>query len=93
MKNLFGKKMNKAGIFDQLTSLVLGLVVFGIIAVVAFLIFSNLGNNTSVIADGNASGALNTTTSAAEDVTEWLSLVVIVLIGALLIGVVSRFAR
>lgn len=86
-------KMNKKGIFQELGGLAIGLVALGITLVVVFLIFSELSTNTQVVADGNATAALEQTVSATNQIPSFLPIVVITAIGALLIGLVVFFRR
>jgi len=83
------KLMNKKGQIEALVPLVISLVVVGILLVVAFLIFSQVAANTTVAADGNASAAIDTVQEATADIPGWLPIIVVVVIGALLIGLVS----
>ena len=85
------KKMNKRGVMDQLGALGIGVAALAITLVVVFLILSNLGANSQVTADGNATAAVNTLTTAAADIPDWVPIVVITVIGALLIGLVAVF--
>lgn len=85
---------NKKGqIFDGLSGLVIGLVGLTITLVVAFLIMAQVGANATVAADTNATAAVNTLTSAADDIPGWVPLVVIAVIGALLLSLVALFRR
>ena len=86
-------KLNKKGVFDQLSALGIGLVALAITLIVVFLILAQLAANTSVVADGNATAAVTTLTEAAEDIPGWVPIVVVVVIGALLIGLIAVFRR
>lgn len=86
-------KMNKKGVFDQLGALGIGIAGLVITLVVVFLILSQIGANTTVAADTNATAAVNTLTTAAADIPGWVPIVVITAIGALLIGMVALFRR
>ena len=83
------KKINNKGQIDQLVPLVISLVVIGVMLVTAFLVMSAVKNNSTVKADGNATAAVNTVVDAMDDLPSWLPIIVIVVIGALLIGLVS----
>ena len=86
------KKMSKKGqVFDQLSNLALGVAGLTIVAIVVFLIMANLGANTQVAADGNATAAVNTLTDAAADIPDWVPIVIITVIGGILIGLVAIF--
>ena len=81
----------KGQIFDQLGGLGVGIASLAITLVVVFLILSQTGANATVAADGNATLAINTLTSAADDIPGWVPLVVIAVIGAILLGLVAMF--
>ena len=81
--------MNKKGQIGALVPLVISLVVVGILIVVAFLIFSQVAANTTVAADSNATAAIVAVQQATDDIPGWLPIIVVVVIGALLIGLVS----
>ena len=84
---------SKKGVIDQLAPVVIALVSVGVILVVGSLIMAEVGDNAKVKADPNASQAINLTQSAIGDIPSWLSIIVITVIGALLIGLVSIFRR
>ena len=86
-------KMNKKGVFDQLGALGIGIAGLVITLIVVFLILSNLGANTTVAADQNATVAVNTLTAAADTIPGWVPIVVITVIGGLLISLVAIFRR
>ena len=86
-------KMNKKGVIDQLAPVVIGIVALGITIVIGFLILSQVGANTQVTADGNATAAINTVQDAMDDIPGWLPIIIVTIIGALLIGLVSIFRR
>jgi uncharacterized protein (UPF0333 family) len=86
-------KINRKGQLDQLVPFIISLVVIGVLLVVAFLILSEVGSNTTVAADGNASAAIDDVTGAMDSIPSWLPIIVIVVIGALLIGLVSFLRR
>ena len=83
------KLMNKKGQIEALVPLVISLVVIGILLVVAFLIFSQVAANSTVGADTNATAAIKAVQEATDDIPGWLPIIVVVVIGALLIGLVS----
>ena len=87
------KAMNKKGVIDQLVPLVTALVVIGVVLVVGFLIFAEVGSNSKVLGDNNASASINETRDAMSEIPGWLSIIIITVIGALLIGLVSMFRR
>ncbi len=88
------KTMNRKGqVFDQMSALGIGIAALVITLVVVFLILAQVGANTTVAADGNATLAVNALTAAAATIPNWVSIVVITAIGALLIGMVAMFRR
>lgn len=93
MKSFRKHLKSKKGIFQELGGLAIGLVALGITLVVVFLIFAELGQNSQVLADGNATLALQQTISATNQIPSFLPIVVITAIGALLIGLVVFFRR
>lgn len=76
-----------------LGALGVGVAVLAVTLVVVFLILSQVGANATVAADGNASAAVTTLTSAVDDIPGWVPIVVITFIGALLLGMISLFRR
>ncbi len=86
-------RMHKKGVIDQLMPVVIALVSIGIMLVVGFLILSEVGNNSMVTADVNATASVSEVTNAMADIPGWLPIIVITIIGALLIGLVSFFRR
>jgi uncharacterized protein (UPF0333 family) len=87
--NLKKINRNRKGQIDHLVPLVISLVVIGVLLVVAFLIMSEVASNSTVTADGNASAAVDEVQEAMGTIPGWLPIIVIVVIGALLIGLVS----
>lgn len=91
------RKMNSKGQIDALQPLIVALVVIAIVLVVGFLIFAEVKDQIYDIdglsdADNESSYGYNATitvTSAMEDIPGWLPIIVVVVIGALLIGLVS----
>lgn len=84
---------NCKGVFSQLGALGVGIAGLAITLVVVFLIMSETASNTTVAADTNASAALDTLQSAADDIPGWVPLVVIAVIGSILLGLVALFRR
>ncbi len=87
------QKIGKKGVFDQISGLAVGIAGLAIVLIVVFLILSNLGSNTQVAADANATAAVNTLSAAADDIPDWVPLVVIAVIGAILLSLVALFRR
>ncbi len=84
-------KAKKGQIFTQLMGLGIGVATLAITLVVVFLILSQTGANASVVADANATAAINELTNAAADIPTWVPLIVIAVIGSILLGVVALF--
>ena len=85
-------KSSKKGI-AQLQDLVIGLVIIGIVLVVSFLILAQVADNTTVVADGNATAAVQETQSAMADIPGWLPIIVVTVIGAFILGLITLFRR
>ena len=86
------RKMNNKGQIDALQPLIIALVVVAIVLVVGFLIFAEVQDQTEEIeggTDGYGYNATMSVQSAMEDIPGWLPIIVVVVIGALLIGLVS----
>ena len=81
----------KNGVVQQLQPLIIALVAIGVVLAVGFLIMAEIAANTTVAADGNATAAINTTRDAVAEIPGWLSIIVITVIGALLLGLVQLF--
>jgi len=89
------RKINKKGQLDALQPLIVALVVVGIVLVVAFLIFAQVKTQAIAIdaAGGYADNATMSVQEAVNDIPGWLPIIVVVVIGALLIGLVSFLRR
>jgi len=83
--------MYKKGVIQNLQPLVIALVAIGIVLVVGFLIMSEVATNTKVVADNNASTAVDEVQSAMSDIPTWLPIIVITVIGALLLSLIALF--
>lgn len=92
-KNKHLSRRGQLNVLDSLSQLAIGAVVFGITIVVVFLMMGELSTNTTVSADTNATAAVNTINNSLDDIPDWLPIIIIVVIGALLIGLVSVFRR
>ena len=86
------KELKKAQL-GNLPGLVIGLVVIGIVIVVGFLIMSQIASNSQVVADGNATAAVDTVQAAMDDIPGWLGIIVVTIIGAFLIGLIVNLFR
>lgn len=85
------KMDNKGQVFDNVAALMVGLATLAITAVVVFLLMSQTKANSSVAADANATAAISTLQSAGDDVVNFVPLIVIAAIGAVLLGLVALF--
>ena len=91
------RKMNNKGQLDALQPLIVALVVIGIVLVVGFLIFAEVRDQVWEIdgltaAVNDTSYGYNATmevTDAMADIPGWLPIIIVVVIGALLIGLVG----
>ena len=85
-------KTNKKAQIDMLQPLIISLVVIALVLVVGFLIFAQVKTQVQSIEGGTTGYGYNATlevTEAMEDIPGWLPIIVVVVIGALLIGLVS----
>ena len=85
------KKMNKRGVFDQLAALGIGVATLVVTLAVVFLILAQVKANTQVTDDTNATAAVNTLTTAAATIPDWVPLVILVAIGGLVLSLVAVF--
>ena len=85
------RKMNNKGQIEALIPLIIALVVVGILLVVGFLIFAEVKDQAVAIEGANkyADNATMDVTNAMADIPGWLPIIVVVVIGALLIGLVG----
>ena len=92
-------KMNKKGVIEQLSSLIIPLVAIGIVLVIGFLIMAEVKTQveaqpcTKSDCNTTAINATNDVINAIADIPGWLPIIVITVIGALLIGLVTMFGR
>ena len=98
------RKPNKKGqVFDNLAGLAVGIATFTIIIVVTLLVISNvktqevdIGDVENAVCGINGTTAFNATCTlqeAAIGVPSWIPLVVIVAIGAVILGMIGMFNR
>ena len=87
------KKLNKRGIFDQLSALGKGVAGLVVVLAVVFLILAQVASNTAVVADANATLAVATLTTAAATIPGWVSLIILVAIGSLLLALIGGFGK
>lgn len=92
------RKMNRKGQIEALQPLIVALVVIAIVLVVGFLIFAEVQDQIVSIDSVNESdsstfsygyNSSQDVTNAMADIPGWLPIIVVVVIGALLIGLVS----
>ncbi len=99
-------KMNKRGVIEQLQSLIVPLVGIALVLVVGFLIMAKVKeqiiSTEGLESDGSSATNLNgtyafnatqRTMSAMDDIPDWLPVIIITMIGAILLGLVSMFGR
>ena len=84
---------SKAGVFDQLGALAIGVATLVITLAVIFLILARIGANTDVAADSNASAAVAQLTTDTYSIVGWVGLVIIVAIGVLVLGLVRMIRQ
>ncbi len=98
-------KMNKKAQIQQLQALIIPLIGVGIVLVIGFLIFAQVKQSIQSIEGINSSGqdsegnfsshAFNSTSKvqdAVSTIPEFLSIIVITVIGIVLLGLVASFA-
>lgn len=99
MKRL--SKVNKKGVLDNVASLMISLATIAVIIAVMFLILAETGEQATNI-DGasnysvctsSACNSTKTTQGAMSQIPDWLSIIVIVVIGGIIIGLVKVFRR
>jgi len=85
------RKLNNKGQVDALMPLIITLVVVGIVLVVGFLIVDQIGDQAIAVEGAGEYGdnATIAVQGAMDDIPGWLPIIVVVVIGALLIGLVS----
>ena len=84
-------EMNKKAQMQNLGALGVGIAALAITLVVVFLLLGGLKSNSTVAANANATNALTTLTTAAAGIPGWVSIVVIGIIGAILLGIVGMY--
>jgi hypothetical protein len=84
---------NKRGVFNQLTDLAIGIGIFAVVTVVVTLIVSNVGSNTAVSSDSNATKVIQLTQAAIQTLPTWLTVIIVVAVGALLLSMVMMFRQ
>lgn len=83
--------MNKKGVLDNLANLLTMLGYLAILMAVIFLIVAEIAANDTVVADSNATAAVQETQIAMSDIPGWLPIVVITVIGGVLLTLVRFF--
>lgn len=100
MKSIFKDKKGSGDILGNLGMLVIALVTIGVVLAVGLLIIANVEDQivtTDGVTEGNSAtysagyNATTATTNAIGTIPSWLGVIVIVVIGAGLIGLVSLF--
>lgn len=81
----------KKGQLNNLSALGIGIAALAITLVVVFLILSSLAANTSVTADQNASAAVDSLQTAADDIPGWVPIIIVAIIGGILLALVRYF--
>jgi len=84
-------KEKKGQVFGQVSGLMVGLAGLAITAVVVFLILSQTGANPTVAADVNASAAIVQMQNSGDTAINFVPLIVIAAIGAILLALVALF--
>lgn len=84
---------NKAGVIDQLQSLVIGTLVLSVVFGVSMVALSTFKANTTVAADGNATAGLTSLTTAINVIPNNAELLIFLLVFALIIGAVMIYKQ
>jgi hypothetical protein len=92
---------SKKGVSDQLTGLVIGVVVVAIALVVGFLIFAEVGDQAVSLEGASnysecysyACNGTKTTQSAMDEIPGWLPIIIVTVIGAFILGLIQLFRR
>ena len=84
-------KKAQAVTFGSLQGIVWLLVVIGIMLAVGLVVLSELRDTSSVT--GDAETALNETIDAIGEIPVWVSIIVVVVIAAVILGLVQFFRR
>ncbi len=87
------RKIGKRGVLNNLAALGTGIAALAITLVVVFLIMSQTASVSTVAADANASAAIVDLQNAADDIPDWVPIIVIAVIGSILLGLVALFVR
>jgi len=101
---LNGAKMNKKGqVMEGLANLGVGIAVFALVIVIAILVVNNTKDQTAAQGDiANAVCGVNGTTAfnsscellaATTTIPGWVGLIVLVAIGAIILGMIAMFGR
>ena len=83
--------MNKKAAMQQLGALGVGIAALAITLTVVFLLLGGLKANPTVSANGNATAAVDTLTTAAAGLPGWVGILVIGIVGAILLGIVGMY--
>jgi|TARA_R100001530_G_scaffold101691_4_gene70745 hypothetical protein len=83
----------KKGAVEDFLPLITTLVAVGITLVIGFLIMSEIGSNSTVSADPNATAAVSAVQNAMQNIPNFLPIVVITVIGVILLGLVLFLRR
>jgi len=81
--------MNNRGVLGGLTQTGLALAIFGIVLMVAVTVVAQF-QNTNVIYNGSANETANAVLGAYSSLTNWLPVIIIVIVSALILGLVMR---
>jgi hypothetical protein len=69
---------SKRGVWENLSSMTLGIVTFVILAAVGGLILASIGSNSTVSADGNATLAVNYGKAGLSSLASWTPVIIVV---------------
>jgi hypothetical protein len=84
-------RKNKRGVWENLSAMALGIVTFVVIGAVGALILANIGSNSTVSADANATAVINYGKAGLNSLTSWIGVIVVVAVGAILIALIAGY--
>jgi hypothetical protein len=94
MQNVGGREnmrlIGKKGQIGNLTSVGIALAVFGIVLMVAAIVVSNFQNTNAVWNNTNANQTATRVLTGYSDLTSWLPVIIITIVGALILALVLR---
>ena len=72
---------SKRGVWENLSAMALGIVTFVVIGAVGALILANIGSQSAVSLDGNATAIVNYGKTGLTSLSSWTGTIVVVAVG------------